>query len=364
MTQAEALQTANTAALKAAERRKNGWLAVGLFSLLGVLIGAAMFVLWQTGFVHQVYWCLAGILPMLYGVWLSFRNRREEEFLLKQYGAAEPGDILAKAAAYRASCERAGQAAHRAEEALGSAVVRREGAQRLVDALVQSGGRPDAKTELLAAPLHTAAETEARLEEARAEHIRLGGDLAMARGELNTLGDPAALAARREELADELGRRRREYDALSLALSELAQANSELQARFSPALNKRAGELMHELTGGKYDSVTLTRDFQAMAGERDGVVPRRALTLSQGTADQLYLAVRLAICELALPGEDPAPLVLDDALASFDNRRMALALELLLELSKTRQILLLTCHRRETEYLKGRGGVTFLDLQS
>lgn len=364
MTQDEALQKANTDALKAAERRKNGWLAVGLFSLLGVLVGAAMFVLWQIGVVHRVFWCAVGILPMLYGVWLGFRNRREEELLLERYGAGEPGDILARAAAYRASCQRAGEAARRAEEALGSAVIRREGAQRLVDALVQSGARPDAKPELLAAPVHTAAETEARLEEARAEFTRLNGGLAMARGELNTLGDPDALEARREELEQELTKRRREYDALSLALTELAEANSELQARFSPALNQKAGELMTRLTGGRYDSVTLTRDFQAMAGERDGVLPRRAFTLSQGTADQLYLAVRLAICRLALPEEDPAPLVLDDALASFDNRRMALALELLLELSKKRQILLFTCHRREAEYLKGRGDVTFLDLQS
>ena len=39
------------------------------------------------------------------------------------------------------------------------------------------------------------------------------------------------------------------------------------------------------------------------------------------------LAVRLAVCELALPGEDPAPLVLDDALANFDDARAQAALE-------------------------------------
>jgi len=139
---------------------------------------------------------------------------------------------------------------------------------------------------------------------------------------------------------------------------------NELQARFSPALNARAGALMAALTGGKYDRITLTRAFEAMAGEADSVLPRRAVTLSQGTADQLYLSVRLAVCELALPGDDPAPLVLDDALASFDNQRMALALKVLRELGKTRQILLFSCHQREKDYLTDEAGVTRIDLQS
>lgn len=75
--------------------------------------------------------------------------------------------------------------------------------------------------------------------------------------------------------------------------------------------------------------MALTQQFEALAEEHDGLQPRRALTLSQGTADQLYLAVRLAVCELVLPAEEPCPLVLDDALASFDDGRCTLALEAL-----------------------------------
>ena len=84
--------------------------------------------------------------------------------------------------------------------------------------------------------------------------------------------------------------------------------------------------------------------------------------LSLGTLDQLYLAVRLAICESALPADDPPPIVLDDALVRFDDERCRAALELLLEESKSRQILLFTCQHRESAYLSGRDGVTFLSL--
>ena len=110
--------------------------------------------------------------------------------------------------------------------------------------------------------------------------------------------------------------------------------------------------------------LTEQQQFEALAEERDGLQPRRALTLSQGTADQLYLAVRLAVCELVLPAEEPCPLVLDDALANFDDGRCALALEALARLGEERQILLFTCHSREARLAEGREGAAVLRLQS
>ena len=140
---------------------------------------------------------------------------------------------------------------------------------------------------------------------------------------------------------------------METALEVLREANAALQSRFSPRLNQRAGELFYALTGGKYQEVTLTRELEASAREAGAVLPRRAVALSQGTVDQLYLAVRLAVCELALPAEDPSPLVLDDALTDFDDGRMALALDFLKDLARERQILLFTCHGREKARLEG-----------
>ena len=185
---------------------------------------------------------------------------------------------------------------------------------------------------------------------------RVRDALSHARGQRSALGDPEELEGRREALTQALEERRQEHQALSLALEALEEANGQLRARFSPALNRRAGELFSALTGGKYEEVTLTRELEASAREAGDIRPRRALTLSRGTVDQLYLAVRLAVCELALPGEDPAPLVLDDALSDFDDGRMALALECLRDLSQKRQVLLFTCHSREQAWLERNGG--------
>ncbi len=74
--------------------------------------------------------------------------------------------------------------------------------------------------------------------------------------------------------------------------------------------------------------------------------------LSRGTADQLYLALRLALCDMLLGGEDPCPIVLDDALINFDDARMGHALDYLAEIAQHRQILLFSCHSREKRYIQ------------
>ncbi len=192
-----------------------------------------------------------------------------------------------------------------------------------------------------------------RLEEVAAQ-------LNQAVGTRQAMGDPAALSARREELETTLERRRMEAEALSLAMEVLTQANVQLQERFSPELNRLAGEYMARLTGNKYPAVSLTRDLEGFVREEGGVLPRGALWLSRGTVDQLYLAVRLAVCRLCLPSRPP--IMLDDALVSFDDQRLAQALELLWELSGKQQLLLFTCQRRESELLANVPGVTKLEL--
>ena len=74
---------------------------------------------------------------------------------------------------------------------------------------------------------------------------------------------------------------------------------------------------------------------------------RPAAAMSCGTADQMYLALRLAMCRRLLPPD--APLILDDALVNFDDGRAALAMKVLRAEAAGRQILLFSCHRRESE---------------
>lgn len=169
--------------------------------------------------------------------------------------------------------------------------------------------------------------------------------LDLSRGRVDALGDPAALSAQRERLLGELAALQERFDALSLAEQTLAAANGTLQTRFAPRLGELAGELMARLTGSRYDRVFLESDLSVSAREKGELAQRQLLSLSCGTADQLYLAVRLAVCRLVLG--DEAPLILDDALVNFDDERLKLALAVLREEARTRQILLFTCQNRE-----------------
>ena len=73
--------------------------------------------------------------------------------------------------------------------------------------------------------------------------------------------------------------------------------------------------------------------------------------------------MRLAICEMVLPVEQNAPLILDDALLTFDDERLHKTLDYLVQLGSRRQILLFSCQSREVDYLTGRSGVHILNLQ-
>ena len=188
------------------------------------------------------------------------------------------------------------------EERQGLARTRLEGARRLFDELAAQGGQAlEAMPEGLTRPERPPEETEEQLAAVTAALERVERLRSMALGEQRAVGDPAALAARREELQGELERRKTEYEAISIALDALKRANTQLQERFSPELNRRAGEWMARLTGGKYAAVSLTRELEAAALERDSVLPRRSLALSRGTVDQLYLAVRPLVFQVCLP---------------------------------------------------------------
>ena len=191
-----------------------------------------------------------------------------------------------------------------------------------------------------------------QLAQARQEAAALRQTLAACRGQVKSLGDAAELQSQLEEKQSLREKLQAEYDALVLAMEALSRANADLQNRFSPALGEKAANIFTKLTGGKYNKVLLSRELSASVQESGSAVPRDALLLSQGAADQLYLAVRLAICDMVLPKEKAIPLVLDDALTSFDDTRCAAALDYLMELSRERQILLFTCQEREGAYLR------------
>ena len=212
---------------------------------------------------------------------------------------------------------------------------------------------------LLQQELETSAMSELDFSSGNSEAAALGRQLSAKRSEaqqisarLNTIsgmlmatGDPMVLSSELVRMQDEYEDISSEYEAIELAAKVLQEADEEIQSRFSPKLGKLAAEYMSQVTNGRYEDVLLNRDFSALARASGDVVARNAEYLSTGTLDLMYLAVRLAVCELALPEGESCPLIIDDALVNLDEERSSQAMELLKRIARKRQVIIFSCKK-------------------
>ncbi len=170
------------------------------------------------------------------------------------------------------------------------------------------------------------------------------GQLQQLVGQRAALGDRDALLRSLDAIEQRIARLNDHYTALTLALETAEQASQSLQRRFAPAISQRAQALFGRLTEGRYNRLVLNRDFSMQVAAQGETVLQETRYRSDGTVDQLYLALRLAVAETVAPD---APLLLDDALVRFDDDRLKEALSLLGETAKEKQVILFTCQHRE-----------------
>jgi uncharacterized protein YhaN len=126
-----------------------------------------------------------------------------------------------------------------------------------------------------------------------------------------------------EQEARELARR---WVVLKLASTLLASSMESYRERQADPVMQRAGQIFAELTGGRFARLVQLydeRDELQLAVERKTGEQVPLSGLSEGTGDQLYLALRLAFLEDYCARNEPAPLILDDIFQTFDDERTA-----------------------------------------
>ena len=192
---------------------------------------------------------------------------------------------------------------------------------------------------------YTEAETVNFISEARLEQQRLQNRLGQYQGRMETLGKQSDLETQLSALNDRIDKLEETHAALTIALEALSQARAELQRRFAPQIAGRAQELLSRMTGGRYQKLTLDEELALQTGAEGEDTLRPILWRSDGTVDQLYLSLRLAVAEALMPD---APVILDDALVRFDDTRLKTAVEILKDLSRDKQVILFTCQGRES----------------
>ena len=156
-----------------------------------------------------------------------------------------------------------------------------------------------------------------------------------------------AAAARQAALA-ELREVVEQYVRVRSAATMLQWAIERYRREKQAPLLKRAGQVFATLTGGSFSDLRAEfdeNDSAQLAGLRPGGELVRVGGMSTGTADQLYLALRVASVEDYLGRADALPFVADDLFINFDDARAAAGFKVLGQLSSKTQILFFTHHQ-------------------
>ena len=180
---------------------------------------------------------------------------------------------------------------------------------------------------------------------------RLGaqhGQLKAAFDALNGSDAAARAAARQQEAAAGMAEAAERYLRLKTA-ARLLQWSMERfrQTRQGPML-ARASEIFQALTLGSFSRLLVDADShdspRLVSIRTDGNKPVEVPGLSEGTRDQLYLALRLAALDQQASQGSCMPLIADDLFINFDDRRTAAGLQVLGDVSRRMQVILLTHH--------------------
>jgi uncharacterized protein YhaN len=198
---------------------------------------------------------------------------------------------------------------------------------------------------------HRAQQLDPDITAAEAESLRAGQVLTA----YQQASDSAAEARQRAELL--IGRLEGhmiEYAALHLARLVLDRAKERYRARRQESLLDRAGEYFKTLTDEAFTGLDIDNDEgkDVLAAVRAPGNPNPRVTvagLSDGTRDQLFLALRLAGIEQHFQNCEPVPLIIDDVLVTFDDARSRSTLQCLGKLASKTQVLLFTHHRHVVE---------------
>jgi uncharacterized protein YhaN len=170
----------------------------------------------------------------------------------------------------------------------------------------------------------------------------------------------AAEAAQRREAAQAMLSRTAEEALILHATHALLQTALDRQAAGADQpLLARIGAVFRTITAGAQAGVRIeeTRDGQTMVAlEADGVGRKSLDQLSEGTCDQLYLALRIAALEDYAKTASPLPFIADDILQTFDDARTTATLHALLELSGRVQVIVLTHHPHVGDLAAGLPG--------
>ncbi len=141
-----------------------------------------------------------------------------------------------------------------------------------------------------------------------------------------------------------------QIQALILAEQTLKRVAGSMQNNISGQMTDCMSELLCDITDGRYQKIFFQGNQEISLYEEGRKIP--LYQVSRGTAEQVYLALRIAAADCVM-GYHEFPLLLDETFVYYDDKRLKNTLAALVE--QKRQIFIFTCHHREEELLKEMG---------
>ena len=230
-----------------------------------IIMGVLMLAVLAVGYFVNFYICTATVIPLVIGAVMlkkcsdvkmqALEAAAEREEILAKYKAADEDEIeqcvqsfnelydaFAKASEKEALTERKMAEARKLQETAES---------RVLEDLDFTGGSSEAAR--LSREYMTAQQN--------ADYI--SDRISEMRGRIQTMGDPMVIGSELKSMKNEYVEISAEFDAISLAVDVLREADTDIQSRFSPVLGETAANYMSLITGGKYESILINRDFSA-----------------------------------------------------------------------------------------------------
>lgn len=246
---------------------------------------------------------------------------------------------------------------------LGAAMERREALERELrqSELLLFAGLDERRSAELEQLLQGADETELEQQWEAAEQAlklaeRNGEELQEKRGRLLQEQESLELRCRQEDLQQQLAEQQArftevldQYAVMAMCHELIGRTRRVYEEERQPAVLQAASEFFARMTDGVYKKIFMKIGSQELMAEHRIHGPLDSALLSRGTAEQLYLAMRLALSG-AVAGRSSLPLLLDDLFVNFDAVRLEGALSVLQGVSERQQIVMMTCH----EHVVGR----------
>ncbi|WP_406297506.1 AAA family ATPase [Embleya sp. NBC_00888] len=300
----------------------------------------------------------------------STRARRADEArgrLVERIARLDDAAAAGRGAVARAEGELAAlvEAAGAADaDELRASVGRSARLRAIEDALVEHGALLSPELEQEAArhdpeELDVAIEDAARrVEEAEAAYAAAGEELGRCRQIVRDLERESVAAARaQEEVAGTvatIAEDTEEFVRLRLAREVLLRCMEDYRKQNQAPVLARAEEVFTALTAGRFDRLLVETDGRkgapVLRARRAGSSPVAVAgsvgvdEMSEGTRDQLYLALRLASLDAYAEAGRAMPIVLDDIAMTFDDGRTRAMLSVLDAMADRFQVVLFTHH--------------------